>query len=247
MTLPINVHTTVRDIVVKDPGARKVLELYGVDYCCGGGKMLKVAVAEAGVDLQQVVEALQQAAAARATSASIEECDWSTASLTKLTDHIENKHHAYMDQVLPRLGNLFSKVLRAHGANHGEVLTPLQTVFSELRRELEMHLEKEEQVLFPYIREMDASVAATGEVPAIHCGTVQNPIQQMEVEHESAGNALARMRTLTGNYTLPNDACLTFSALFETLQEMEADLHEHIHLENNILFPRTVAMACKEG
>ena len=157
--------------------------------------------------------------------------------------HIEGKHHSYMKEALPRLGALFAKVLRAHGENHGKMLRPLQQTFAGLRAELEPHLMKEEQILFPYVRQMDSSVAATGVVPPMHCGTVQNPIRQMEAEHENAGAALARMRSVASDYALPDDACPTFTALFETLQEMEADLHEHIHLENNILFPRTVDMA----
>lgn len=246
MNLTINTNATVRDIVVKHPEIRMVLELYGIDYCCGGGKTLASAAAEAGASLQEVSEAMSQAISTNATTKQGDEYNWATASLIKLTDHVESKHHTYMKKVLPRLGDLFVKVLKAHGKAHSKMLLPLQAAFSELRNEIEPHLMKEEQILFPFIRKMDASVAATGQVPQIHCGSVQNPIQQMEAEHESAGAALARMRSVTDNYTLPDDACMTFAALFETLQEMEADLHEHIHLENNILFPRAVAMANKE-
>ena len=113
--------------------------------------------------------------------------------------------------------------------------------------ELATHLLKEEDVLFPYIKEMDAQVAASGTAAPMHCGSVQDPIRQMEHEHENAGEVLARMREITGNYTLPADACPTFAALYELLARIEADLHEHIHLENNILFPRTVAMEAKAG
>jgi regulator of cell morphogenesis and NO signaling len=147
-----------------------------------------------------------------------------------------------MREALPRLDNLLNTVIGAHGARHGDMLRALRTTFAGLRQEIEMHLMKEEQVLFPYIRQMEESVSRSGAVPPMHCGTVRNPVRQMEAEHENAGEALASMRSLTEDYTLPADACPTFAALYEGLQDMEADLHEHIHLENNILFPRAEQM-----
>lgn len=246
MAITIHKATTVRDLVVGHPESRKVLESLGIDYCCGGGDELAEAVAEAGLDLADVVKAVEQAVADADQPESAPERDWQEASLTDLVDHIESTHHVFMKQALPRLGDLFAKVLDAHGPKHGDMLTPLQTTSQALRSEIEMHLMKEEQILFPYVRQMDASVAATGVVPPMHCGTVQNPIRQMEVEHENAGEALARMRSVTADYALPEDACPTFSALFDGLREMEADLHEHIHLENNILFPRAEAMEAQE-
>lgn len=242
MAITIDTTTTVRGLVVAHPEARQVLESLGIDYCCGGGNTLADAVTEAGLDLAAVVKALEQAVADAALPGSSPERDWREASLTNLVAHIEATHHVYMKQALPRLGDLFSKVLRAHGPRHGDMLTALQTTFQALRSEIEMHLMKEEQVLFPYIRQMEASVKQTGRVPPMHCGTVQNPIRQMVAEHEDAGQALAEMRSVTGSYALPEDACPTFRALFDGLSEMEADLHEHIHLENNILFPRAEAM-----
>ncbi len=242
MKLDIDASTIVKDVVVNHPETRQVLESLGIDYCCGGGSSLGDAAAAAGLDLATVISAVEQAVADAALPERAAELSWADATLTELVDHIENTHHVYMKESLPRLGDLFAKVLKAHGPKHGDMLRPLQTTFSGLRNEIEMHLMKEEQVLFPYIREMEATLKQTGQVPPMHCGTVQNPIQQMEAEHEDAGEALARMRSLTAGYTLPGDACATFSALFEGLQEMEADLHQHIHLENNILFPRSIAM-----
>lgn len=242
MPITIDKTTTVRDLVVGHPETRQVLESLGIDYCCGGGSKLTDAVAEARLDLADVVKTVEQAVANAEQPESIPERDWQAASLTDLAEHIESTHHVFMKQALPRLGDLFAKVLDAHGPKHGDMLTPLQTTFRALRSELEMHLMKEEQVLFPYIRQMEASVKQTGRVPQMHCGTVQNPIRQMVAEHENAGEALARMRSVTGDYALPEDACPTFRALFDGLRDVEADLHEHIHLENNILFPRTEAM-----
>ena len=242
MPITIDKTTTVRDVVVGHPETRQALESLGIDTCCGGGSKFTDAVAEAGLDLADVVKAVEQAVANAEQPESIPERDWQAASLTDLAEHIESTHHVFMKQALPRLGDLFVKVLKAHGSRHGDMLTPLQATFQALRSEIEMHLMKEEQVLFPYIRQMEAGVGKTGRVPPIHCGTVQKPIRQMVAEHEDAGEALARMRSLTGEYTLPEDACPTFRALFDGLREIEADLHEHIHLENNILFPRAEAM-----
>ena len=233
---------TVRDLVVGHPETREVLESFGIDYCCGGGNTLADAVAKTGRDMAAVVSVLQEAVNRAGLSEQGRGRDWSAAGLTELADHIEATHHAFMKRSLPRLEDLFDKVLRAHGSRHGDMLLPLQATFEALRSEIEMHLMKEEQILFPYIRQMEASVNQTGRVPPMHCGTVQNPVRQMEVEHENAGEALARMRSITDDYALPADACPTFGALFEGLGELEADLHEHIHLENNILFPRAVAM-----
>jgi len=242
MSITIDKTTTVRDLVVNHPESRRVFESLGIDYCCGGVNKLAEAVEEAGLDLATVVKAVEQAVADANLPGSGPERDWREATLTELVDHIEGTHHVYTKKALPRLGDLFGKVLRAHAPKHGDMLGPLQATFQALRSELEMHLTKEEQILFPYIRQMEASLKETGRVPPMHCGTVQNPIRQMEAEHESAGKALARMRSVTNDYALPDDACPTFGALFEGLHELEADLHEHIHLENNILFPRAAAM-----
>ncbi len=238
----IDKDTTVRDVVVEHPESREVLESLGIDYCCGGGHTLADAAATAGIELEVVLQAVEQRLVAAELPQAEPERFWTQASLTELVDHIERTHHVFMKSMLPRLDDLFTKVVRAHGEHHGAMLRPLQATFNALRDEIEMHLMKEEQVLFPYIRQMEESVAETGIAPPMHCGTVQNPIHQMEVEHENAGGALAKMRALTCDYALPDDACPTFSALFDGLREMEADLHQHIHLENNILFPRSVEM-----
>lgn len=246
MPITIDDTTTVRDLVVAHPAARQVLESLGIDYCCGGGTCLAAAVSAAGLDLAAVIHAVTQAAEHPKESRGFQNRDWREVTLTELVDHIENTHHVYMKSALPRLADTFVKVRNAHGSRHDGMLQPLQATFGDLRAEIEMHLMKEEQVLFPYIRQMEASVKQTGRVPPMHCGTVQNPIRQMELEHDNAGEALARMRSITGDYALPEDACPTFAALFAGLRELEADLHEHIHLENNILFPRAVVMEARD-
>ncbi len=242
MTTTTYEYQTVREFVLAQPSARRVLERYGIDYCCGGGQLLDEAIAEAGADREEVLGALHEAAEAAARPGAEQEPDWQNMSMTDMANHIERRHHAFMKRELPRIEELLARVRRAHAANHGPMLGELTRTFTGLRSEIEMHLMKEEQVLFPYLRQLQTYADGCGERPVIHCITVLNPISQMRHEHEAAGAALARMRELTGDYAVPADGCETFRAAYEALQEMEADVHEHIHLENNILFPRAIEL-----
>jgi len=235
----IEQNMTVAELVVRDPHLRQRLEQLGIDYCCGGKKSLLAAVEAAGLQWPAVESALNAALAKKEEQAAT---DWNTVALSTLADHIVDTHHAFMKEQLPRLDELLTKVQNAHGAQHGDMLGKLQKTYSAIRSELEAHLMKEEQVLFPAVKGIDAFLAGTGERPVVHCGSVVHPIQQMELEHDAAGDELAVMRKLTGGYQLPPDACQTFAALYEGLVAMEADLHEHIHLENNILFPKSVEL-----
>lgn len=230
--------TTVGELVVLHPRLRHPLETLGLDYCCGGKIQLGAAVESAGLEWTAVLATLKEALASGSDGQG--DTDWNNAPLGQLADHILEKHHTYMKEQLPRLDRLLSKVQKAHEAQHGDMLGNLRRVFDALRFELENHLMKEEQILFPAIKGIDAFVSGTGDRPVVHCGSIANPIRQMEHEHDSAGNALAEMRQLTGTYQLPSDACQSFAALYDGLKAMEADLHEHIHLENNILFPKSI-------
>jgi regulator of cell morphogenesis and NO signaling len=238
MSANIDAEQTVRDLVVESPEARPVLERLGIDYCCGGERTLTAAAAAAGVDLAELTDALE--AVPPAPSAGIR--NWSEATLAALVDHIEQVHHAFMRRSLPRIAALFDKVIAAHGQRHARVLRPLKQVFTALRGEIERHLQKEEHVLFPYVRSLEALAANGSRAFAREHGSIQNPVRVMRLEHDDAGRALARMRALTDGYRLPEDACESFRALYEALVETEGDLHEHIHLENNILFPRAIAL-----
>jgi len=242
MTTAIQEQKTVRELVLAQPATRRVLERYGIDYCCGGGKPLAEAIAEAGADRQEVLAALQEAAEAAARPGAEQEPDWQNMSMTDMANYIERQHHTFMKRELPRVEELLARVRRAHAENHGPMLGELTRTFSALRSELEMHLRKEEQVLFPYLRQLQGYADGRGPRPVIHCITVVNPITQMRHEHEEAGAALEKMRELTDDYAVPHDGCESFRAVYEGLQEMEADLHEHIHLENNILFPRAIEL-----
>lgn len=241
MSIPVNGTTTVRELVGQYPQTRKAFEEFGIDYCCGGGKCLAEAAQASGRDLPALLVAIEKALAAPAAAPGIAGRDWYTAPLHELVAHIFQAHHTYMKKALPKARQLAKKVLHAHGAHHGEMLRRVHDLYQALDDELSSHLQKEEAILFPYIVAVEARLHGGSEIPAACFGSVINPIQQMEHEHESAGRALAEIRRATGDYSLPHDACPTFRALYEELERMEADLHQHIHLENNILFPRAIA------
>jgi regulator of cell morphogenesis and NO signaling len=230
--------TTVGDLVVRHPLLRPYLEQLGLDYCCGGKKSLLEAAHQAGQNWPTVMAVLQRALELEPEGNV--GTNWNTAPLIRLADHIVAKHHAFTKEQLPRLDGLLSKVQNAHGAQQGEMLGHLRRVYGALRAELEAHLIKEEQILFPAIKGIDAFMSGIGDRPVFHCGSIFSPIRQMEYEHDSAGKALAELRQITDNFRLPADACPTFEALYDGLKDLEADLHEHIHLENNIFFPRSV-------
>ena len=228
---------TIGDMVTQRPHLSRVFEKFGIDYCCGGGKTLPEACADREIDPDTVWQALEAT-----QSTSVSEADYSTMSMTELADHIETIHHVYLRQELPRLERMAQKVAKVHGQNHPET-RELVHVFVGLRMELEKHMIKEEQVLFPAIRQME------GEEQAVHFpfGTLANPIRMMEQEHDNAGNALGRIRELTRDFLPPDDACNTYRALFDGLRELELDMHQHIHKENNVLFPRAMEMEDRKG
>ncbi len=229
--MQVDSNKTVRELALEIPQATRVFERLGIDYCCGGGKSLNDACAAAEIPLEQVNEALAKEQPITAATR-----DWNQASLSELVQHIIEKHHMYVKSETPRLEQLAAKVASVHGQNHPEVLRIRET-FSGLAQELASHLMKEEQILFPYIVQFER-----GESPYCCFGTVENPIRMMMFEHDNAGTALREMRTASANYTVPPDACISYQTLYQALQAFEADLHQHIHLENNILFPRAIEL-----
>ena len=229
---------TLAEVVVQYPPAVRVFEELGIDYCCGGDRPVSDAVSALHISLDAPAERIDSACAAPEP----DERDWSTASLTELADYIEAKHHAYLRSELPRLSDVCRRVLDAHRARHGDILAPLQETFEGLRSELEAHMMKEENVLFPMIRAREAS--ADQEIGGF---PIEAPISVMRAEHDSAGEALETMRDITSNYSLPDDACPSYRDLYLSLQNLERDLHRHIHLENNILFPRAITASRASG
>jgi regulator of cell morphogenesis and NO signaling len=232
----LDINTTVGQLVTERPGRARIFERLGIDYCCGGKRPLVEACTERGLNPESVLNEL----AADEQHETPQERDWAAAGLSELADHIEATHHAYLHEELPRLTALVTKVAAVHGEREPG-LQELKEVFAGLRDELEMHLAKEEQVLFPMIRQLD--LAQT--LPQFHCGSVNNPIRVMEFEHDNAGAALARIRELTHDFTPTPEACNTYRAMLDGLAVLEKDLHQHIHKENNILFPRATEMEAR--
>lgn len=225
----ITTQSRLGELVAERPGRAKLLEKYGLDYCCHGKRQIAEVCAEKNLDMEGFLQELRQSDEDRPA----DESDWRTAPMGQLADHIVATHHAYLNENLPRLHNLILKVLHAHGSKHPE-LARLLDVFTELRSELESHMLKEEKILFPLIRQLETA----GTLLPMHCGSVNNPIRVMEHEHDTAGAALEALRALTNHYTPPANVCNTYRVMLDGLAELEADLQTHIHKENNILFPR---------
>ncbi len=227
----------IKDIALSNPAARQVLEDAGLDYCCGGSKSLHEACLHANVSSQEILNRLQE------NAKDIELDDWNrgTAPLCELTRHIREKHHQYVREAIPRTQALSEKVATKHGANHAE-LVDVGKLFAELGQKMIMHMQKEEQILFPYIDAVERAINAQSSLEPPFFQTVKNPIHAMMQEHDVAGDLVRRIRVLTSDYTPPDSACTSFKALYEELREFEADLHQHVHLENNVLFPRAVEL-----
>jgi len=231
---------TVRELAIEIPNATRTFEKLGIDYCCGGSRSLRDACRHAQLAVEEVVGALEQESTFQsATNTDGQEV--ATGTLAQLAEHIVHKHHAYVKQEIPRIQQLLKKVVAVHGTAHPE-LGKIQQVFQELSAEMSSHMMKEENILFPYIAAMESAVNGGRPKPRPAFGSVSNPVHMMELEHDSAGVALKTISELSGNYTPPEEACFSYKTLFTALKEFESDLHQHVHLENNILFPRAIAM-----
>lgn len=233
---------TLGQIAAKDLRKAEIFKRYGLDFCCGGKKTVKQACAEKGLDVTKIEQELQQADK-NPTTRPLPYSDW---SLDFLADYIVNTHHSYVRKSLPEIRGYAIKVAQVHGSSHPE-LPSVQQLVEEVARELTSHMLKEEKVLFPYIKDLVAANNTERPSQTAHFGTVQNPINLMELEHELVGKNLEEIRMLTNNYTLPDDACASYSLLFRMLEEFENDLHLHIHLENNILFPKALEIEKKSN
>ena len=224
---------TLGDIVSRDIRAGAILDRYGLDYCCGGSRTLVEGCAERGIDVQRVLSDLQ--ALDPASGETPEQ------NLPKLIDYIVSRHHAYIRESMPVVQQHLGKVVAAHGERHSE-LALVATEFSRVSEGLALHMVKEEQVLFPYIRALAEAAIEDLPPPPDMFGTIQNPIRMMEIEHQDAGEGLAGIRELTRGYAPPEDACRTYRLVLQELEGFEEDLHRHVHLENNVLFPKAVEL-----
>ncbi len=229
---------TIREIALEMPQTTKIFEELKIDYCCGGNKNLNEACESANVSAEVVAEKISALSAAEGNS----ESDFSDQiSPSKLIDSIVEKHHVFTRDEFKRLTPLLEKVVGKHAEKHPE-LNDVKAIFVELSNDLIPHMQKEEMVLFPYIKNLEVSELTGQSVSPPPFGTVQNPIRMMQYEHDNAGDILKRMREQTNDYSTPEGACPSFKALYFGLEELEKDLHHHIHLENNILFPKAVTI-----
>lgn len=227
---------TVREYAVEMPAATRIFESLGIDYCCGGHRSLADACAKAGIAVDGVLDSLKKIEPSALNS---DREEWQNAPLSELITHIVEKHHVFTREELERLAALLNKVCGVHGQNHRE-LFDIQSEFKKLRCDLEPHMLKEEYVLFPYINLLEQTEARNAPAPVAPFGTVRNPVRMMMSEHDAAGDILRAIRQASADFTVPPDACISYQTLYRALKELEADLHQHIHLENNILFPQAV-------
>jgi regulator of cell morphogenesis and NO signaling len=225
---------TVGLIVAEQPLRAAVFDRLNIDYCCGGKRTLSEACASHGINTAQVIAQLNENDQAIAADSKIE--NWLSASLSDLIDHIQQTHHAYLKTELPRLQELADKVASVHGVREPR-LKEVARVFSAMRDEIEQHTNKEDIILFPFIRKLDQKKG----IPKAPFGSVSNPVRCMEAEHNDASEALQQLRTLTDQYVAPESACASWVALVAGLAYLEHDLRTHIHKENTILFPRAIA------
>jgi regulator of cell morphogenesis and NO signaling len=228
--MTINPTTLVSEIVTAVPSSVRVFERYGLDFCCGGKRPLAAACEERGVSPDAVLREIELSSAVVH-----DDRDWSAASLRELTTHIVTTYHQGLRQELPRLQGLMVKVMKAHGTKAPGLLGSLEVALNDLSADLFVHMEKEEAVLFPAIVRLEAQG-----VPDL---AIEAPVRVMENEHDRAGELLGQLRRVTGDYQPPHWACATVRALYTGLAELESDMHMHVHLENNVLFPRALTQA----
>lgn len=230
---------TVAEVVVSNIKTAHIFKKHGIDFCCGGGVTLEKACLKNDVDynlLKAEIEALD--------SEGGRSYNYNSWDLDFLIDHIINVHHTYVEENIPLLLQYANKVAKVHGHHYTELIQ-INKLVTDVANELLDHMQKEELILFPYVKQQVEAQKKGVEIAAPHFGTVNNPINVMEQEHEIAGDIFKEIARLTNNYTPPEGACNTFRALYSKLEEFEQDLHQHVHLENNILFPKAIELEKK--
>ena len=231
----INKDKTVGETVTENIKTAHIFKKYGIDFCCGGGISIDKACEKKNVDFSKLKEELLSVDKAQKAY------DYDKWELGFLIDHIVNIHHTYVAESIPLILQYSNRVAEVHGHHYSEVIE-INRLFGEVANELTSHMQKEEVILFPYVKKLLNLKVTSQEIVPPHFGTVNNPIKMMEEEHETAGDIFKTIAQLTNNYTPPLDACNTFRALYAKLEEFEQDLHQHIHLENNILFPKAIQL-----
>ena len=234
----ISSEMTVREVAARVPESTRLFETLQIDYCCGGNRPLTEACASAGVEVDNVME---QLTALGKSAPNDEAVDFQKLSLTELITHILETHHVFTKSEMDRIEALVTKVIGAHGANHPELLT-VGELFQQLCADLKPHMFKEEQVLFPYIVRMEQAETQERTALLAPFGSAKNPVRMMMMEHDTAGDILRNLRGVTSDYRVPADGCISYQTLYQALENFEKDLHQHIHLENNVLFPKAVEL-----
>ena len=227
----------IGELVAQDYRTAGIFKKYEIDFCCNGNKSIEEACGKKHIEPLQILDELNAVVQKRENQS----IDYQAWPIDLLADYIEKKHHRYVVAKIKEIKPYLEKIRQVHGANHPELLE-IEQLFSDSVQALTMHMQKEELVLFPYIRKMTESDEKEIFRLQSHFGTVGNPIMMMEDEHSAEGDRFRRIATLTNNYTAPPDACNTYRVAFALLQEFEEDLHLHIHLENNILFPKAISL-----
>ena len=234
------VDSTIGELVSSDYRKAEVFKKFGLDFCCGGKKTLSKACEEKGLDIVEIEKELKSLESTD-TNKSENYTEW---ELDFLADYILNTHHKYVSKAIPVIFEYTQKVAKVHGNRHPEVID-IADKFLDVAQELNSHMVKEEELLFPYIKEMEKAQKENAKLSIPSFGSIKNPIRMMEFEHENAGGVLEFIKKLANNYTPPDDACTTYRLSYAKLQEFEEDLHKHIHLENNILFPKAIELEAK--
>lgn len=228
---------TIGELVAADYRTARVFEKYGIDFCCGGRVPLVTACRERGIDPDLVSREIEEAGSEPLERSQ----NYAAWGLPFLTEYIINTHHAYLNENLGQISAYVHKIARVHGARHPEVIE-IARIFATIATDMVAHLRQEEDVLFPTIRRIDAAVKACREPEAGDRETVKSSLAQLDREHEEIGDAVHAIRDLSNNYAVPDDACTTFMLTYRMLKEFENDLHKHVHLENNILFPKAAQL-----
>ncbi|PWG05086.1 iron-sulfur cluster repair di-iron protein [Polaribacter aquimarinus] len=237
----ITEENTIAEVVTYNIKTADVFKKHGIDFCCGGGISIKKACEKHNVSYEKIEEELSLI-----NNPASKAYNYDSWKLDFLVDHIENIHHTYVAENTPLVLQYAAKVAKVYGHHYAEVIE-INKLFMAVAQELASHMKKEELILFPFIKQLVKADREGLKANVPHFGTVNNPIAMMEDEHENAGDILKEIKKLSNNYTPPEGACNTFRALYAKLEEFENDLHQHIHLENNILFPKAISLEEKNN
>jgi len=230
------IEKTLSEIVTENYKYADIFEKNDLDFCCNGNVNFLEACKKNNIDVSVITNELTKISETKKETNNYD--NW---KLDFLVDYIVNNHHKYVSDSIPKINEHLNKIVEKHSDNHPELLE-IKESFSVVYKDLQMHMMKEEKILFPYIKQMVLVQDGSAKKEAPYFGTVQNPIRMMEDEHKNAGDLLKKIKDISKNYTVPENGCNTYKVTLEELKEFEEDLHKHVHLENNILFPKSIKL-----